>query len=616
MLRNFTALIGLCGMAFSATLQANDLCNPLNVGTCAIPFPSDYWAQASSQSPTGVELFIENEVLRPEILDQLPIAEGISPAALFNGSSGFSAASAVVFEFETRPVKKQIDATGGSQVVAYDLTTNEFVAIRSQVSTYARSSAVNGKSEIVEVYPISRWPFRHQIVVAVTEELPLNGETKDLNYFARDPGASAKQVAYMGQLQSAIVKAGLNPDEIRTATMFTVRDQAEVLAPVQKMVADTWERDHPIEDLKVDYLGYNDNKIAIITGRLRTDNYRTNGLDGGMVDFNKAPVDQWIRFRLTLPKASRTEGRVPVAFYAHGLATNKETDALMSGMNADLGIATFSVNFPNHGLRAKDDGGDLLNNIHVKHLPTVLGMLVQHIFDFTSAHKALLSLANLDVVRTRVGLFSCWQCGDRIPDIDTSRVFMEGTSLGGVLGSAYGALSPELMGASYHVAGVGITGILSDSVLWDTVFSRLEPSAANGAEALMMRGAIQHAMDPGDSINYLELFRNPTNGQGPRPLMIMTGARDGIVPNTGSTAMAVIADLPLVGTQRYEMPGVRLADDYDPEGYGVTQFRPLAYLVKPIVGDLVTRFSSHLSFFWPAMRQEQRQWIKRFILDQ
>jgi hypothetical protein len=60
------------------------------------------------------------------------------------------------------------------------------------------------------------------------------------------------------------------------------------------------------------------------------------------------------------------------------------------------------------------------------------------------------------------------------------------------------------------------------------MFASLVPPSANGAEALMLRSAIQQFLDSRDSINYMDYFRNPCIGNEARPLMLTMGASDTI----------------------------------------------------------------------------------------
>lgn len=593
--------------------QAQSVCNPLSLNTCGLPFPSDYWTVQDASSPTGTRIQTSDELIRPELLAQLPVENGISVEQIFNGASGFSAASAVVFEFAQRPDDSALDKYGADMVMAYDLTSGNFVDIRTQISNYARGRQVSAPSEVLEVYPLDRWSFGHTIAVVVTKALPIDGEEEDF-LSLQNNATSPEQQAYLTQLSQAIGQMGLQSDQIRNATLFTVRDRAEVLDPMRTLVERTFAAEHPLRNVTVNYKGYFSKRAAVITGELLTHNYRReNGI--GLVDFDGDYQEQWIPFRLSLPKAARNQGSVPVAFYAHGLGLSKESDLLVADQNASLGVATFSVDFPNHGARSKADGGMVFTNLTISKVTREIGMMTQNNIDFAAAHKALIGMADLDVVgKWRWG--GCWQCADGIPDLDTGRVFMQGTSLGGVLGSAYAALSPDLDGAVFHVSGVGVTSILAGSILWDVAFSHLEPPAATGAEALLLKGAIQQMLDYGDSINYIDLMRNPDNGRPIRPLFVITGAGDNIVPNDSSVAMARLAGLPIVGPLRYDIPGVEQRESADELGFGLTQQPPLTADLEFILGSLITDASAHISFMWTDTARQSKAWIKTYILNQ
>ncbi|MDF1781244.1 MAG: hypothetical protein P1U67_08120 [Alcanivoracaceae bacterium] len=610
----FATLTALSTSLLSMTAQAANGCNPLSLQTCTIPFPSNYWANADASSPTGVSLEMTSSLLRQEVADQLPAETGISVEGIFNGAHGFSAASAVVFEFDHAPDPGSLPKYAENVVIAYDLDAGEFVDVRAQISDYAKGNNVSAPANVLEVYPVSRWNFGHRIVVAVTKSLEISGETKDFQSLA-DSASGQSEKAYLAKLSSGLAQAGIAESNVRSATIFTVRDQEEVVGPMRMLVERTFSQDHPVRNIEVDYKTYSGKKAALITGELRTDNYRREG-GIGMVDFDATPKEQWITFRLTLPQAAHTSGKVPVAFYAHGLGADKSMDALVTTSNAGLGIATFSVDFPNHGDRKEVDGGGVFDNLEVSKLSREIGMMTQHTIDFAAAHKALIGMADLDVLGRLTWSSWCWKCADGIADMDTTRVFMEGTSLGGVLGSSYAALSPDLDGALFHVTGVGVTSILAGSILWESAFSGLEPPAANGAEAVMLKGAVQQLLDYGDSINYIETMRYPSDGRPIRPMMVFAGNGDSIVPNDGTIALAQIVEMPLVGEELFPMRGVVKLDDYDDLGFGVRQVPALAAGFEFLLGDALTGSTAHLSFIRLQANKAQKEWITRFILNQ
>lgn len=606
-----SAFFALLLLLASATAGAGP-CNPLSRDTCAVPYPSDYWAERDATSATGVTLRVPDDVIRPELLAQLPTDRGFSPEGIFSGASGFSAASAVIFEFDAAPETGAVPGDGGNAVIAWNLTRGQPVAIRAGVSEYAASDSVSAPSHAMEVFPGDRWAYGERILVAVTEELPVPGDVHTVASLCRDHRPGSREAAHCADLTRQLARAGLSPGQARAATVFTVRDRDEATGPMRDAVRDTWQRPHSVRNLDTRYFLLRGDVVARVTGEVRLDSYRRDG-GTGVVDFDAEPRDYWTGFRLTLPKAAKS-GSVPVVLYAHGLGLNKESDSLVTSMNAGLGLATFSIDFPNHGERADRDGGGVLTNLDPRSLPTQVGMMTQATLDFAGAHKALrTALADIDVLGQPTWWRWCWTCADGTADIDSSRVLMMGTSLGGVLGSTYASLSPDLDGALFHVTGVGITSILSGSILWDGLFSGLVPEAANGSEALMLRGAVQQSLDQGDAINFVDLMRHPDQPRAPRPLMILSGAGDSLVPNDSTVAAARLAELPLVGEKLYDMPGVPEAADYDAGGFGVRHYPPLTIGIS--LGDFINDATAHGIFLRREAVADQQDWMRRFFLQ-
>jgi pimeloyl-ACP methyl ester carboxylesterase len=601
----------VCGLSASAFAG---VCNPLSSATCGVPFPSNFWSVSSASSPTGVRLQLEDGIVRPEVLAQLPAADGFTPSLIFNGASGYSAATVAVFEFDKRPAEFTLPADGGSAVRAFDLDTGKFLPIRTSLSTYARSDKVSAPSEVLQVFPLSRWPYGHRVLIAVTGSLmvPFSFEPWFEAKVAKQPVGSP-EAAYAGQVRQALQAAGINSSYVRTATLFTVRDRNEAVAPMKNLLTATIARDHGVRNLKTSYELFNPDIAATVTGEIRLDNYRRKG-GIGTVDFSGATrMDEWVPFRLTIPRSAANKP-APVVIYAHGLGGSKDMmEGIVTDENASLGAATITIDFPNHGARTESNGGGVFDNLSIDRLDRQIGMMTQCTLDFGSLYKAVKSsLRNVDVV-AKLSLFNLnWMKADGLADLNVDRMSMQGTSLGGVLGSHFASLAPQLDGGRFSVTGVGITSILSESILWDTSFSKLEPPAANGAEALMLRAAIQQSLDYGDPINTLDYMHYPPLGQNKRALLITTGAGDTIVPNASSIAAAAIANLPLVGEQLYAMPGVRVQADYDADGYGIRQYRPWT---SPLdFGPWITGATSHLIFERPDEKAELKVFLQRFII--
>ena len=608
-------LLACAVLSLSVSATANEFCNPTSVDTCTLPFPSNYWSEQDANSPTGMHLNFSDDSIRPEILAELPVQDGFSPAGLFNGDSGYSAATPVIFEFNSTPDADTLPADGGSAIIAIDMNTGEQLEVRAQVSDYAQSDRVSSVSEVIEIFPRSRWAYGHDILVAVTTDLEL--AEPELGILSKLVTTDSEDFAYTSDLVAKLTANGINPLSVRNATTFKVRDRAEVVEPMFSAIDDVWDREHPVRNLDMTYNYVNRDIAGLLKGEVLVYNYRTNG-GTGVVDFDAEPIEQWIEFRLTIPASSRDGGAAPVALYAHGLGANKETDTTVSKMNAEIGIATYSVGFPNHGDRTEFDGGYVMSILSPDQLSKTIGMVVHNAIDFASAHRALqTTLAEVDFVGPKSWRSWYGNKADGVADIDATRVMMQGTSLGGVLGSVYGATSPDLKGSVYHVTGIGVTSILSGSILWEAMFASLVPPSANGAEAVMLRSAIQQFLDSGDSINYMDYFRNPRIGNEARPLMLTMGAGDTIVTNDSTVAAAHIGDLPVVGESLTELNGVRVEADYDDGGYGIRQYKPVVGTV-PLIWDgafaeAASNASGHLIFTRASDRPDQQEFIKRFI---
>lgn len=111
-------------------------------------------------------------------------------------------------------------------------------------------------------------------------------------------------------------------------------------------------------------------------------------------------------------------------------------------------------------------------------------------------------------------------------------------------------------------------------------------------------------------------MRYPDNGRPIRPLYVMTGAGDNIVPNDSSVALARIAGLPLVGDERYPMPGVEQRENADELGFGISHLPPLVADLEFLLGSLLTDASAHIAFLWTDTARQNKAWIREFILGQ
>ena len=615
LLRPFQGLnaLGLVVLMLLSQVSSATVCNPTGTLSCGLPFPSDIWSVDDPMSPTGLRLQVPDALFSVAALSELPQDEGVRPSQVFAGSSGYSAATGVLFQFASEPLLAEVPSDGGDKVVAIDLTTGQRVPVRVKVSQDAQAFRIPEVSYVLEIFPRSRWEYGHEILVVVTDDLPLTvPEAGLLSRLSLSQGYSASLVSDLRQ-------QGFDLRRVQNATRFTIRDRAEVSEPVFDVVEQMHNTDHPVRNLHVRHHHQDPDIAAIVRGEVQIHSFRdSNGT--GLVDFTAEPLAQWVPFRLVLPQAAR-EGSVPVALYAHGLGFNRLTDLPVKSPNAELGIATFGIDFANHGSRIETDGGYVFGILTPQELAIPLGMIVQSTIDFASVHQAVLtSLADLDVLGPDRDRRSGEYLPDGVADLDVSRIMMEGSSLGGVLGAIYGAVGPELHGSVYTVTGVGLTHILSESVLWDAMFKRATPRTASGVERVLLRTMLQQTMDHGDPINFIDYYRYPTPGHSARPLMLTMGEDDALVGNQATHAAALLLDMPVVGEILVVMDDVRYEEDFDADGYGIRQYLPL-YDKVPERWDakwlqLISDSSAHFSLLRPGDFEDQQEFIVRFVFPE
>lgn len=586
-------------------------CNPISMLTCSLPYPSDWVLKEDSLGKK--RLSIPEGFVREALLKEVPPT--LTPQTVFNGSDGFSAITSVLFELDSAPDESTLPLDGGESLLAFDLDSGKRIPVRVKMNDYARSDLVSAPSEVIEVLPVSRWQFSHRYVVLLTHNLKdKSGQpyklSKGFEHALTPPkeilgtGNAHEIYNYHKPLRNFLDNNNIAPSHLLSAVFFTIRSEENVTRPLKTMTNLVLTQPHPIRNIDTTY--YPIGPVAVtVTGEVKIYNFRDQY---GKMDFESLKKGskgkpQWVPFLLHLPNQARSK-KVPVSIYGHGLGATKESNWLVVLGNADLGIATASIGQPNHGARAEADGGHVFDRLETRYAPIMMGMITQSTVDFMSLYRALeTSLSELDV------LSETEDKADGVPEINGEFILYQGTSLGGVFGSTFAALAPNLKGAFLQVAGAGITNILSLSILWEGTFSQIEPKEANGAEAMLLKAGIQHEMDYGDGINYLHYYRNPPKGVTERPIAIQIGRGDGIVPTFSSQAFVSIVDLPLVGEQLFPME-VNSSSSQFVDGYGVVQSLPLFDI------GLFEETLGHISFLRPNSITLMRSWLTELVKDQ
>ncbi|HET8897448.1 MAG TPA: Ig-like domain-containing protein [Rhodanobacteraceae bacterium] len=310
---------------------------------------------------------------------------------------------------------------------------------------------------------------------------------------------------------------------------------------------------------------------------------------------------------MTVPNAASGKTRPatgwPIVIFQHGITRNR-TDMLgIAQTFAAQGVAVIAIDAPLHGLPPTDPfyigstpfgaiahertfGLDLSNND--TGAPGPDGKVDASGAYFINLQSLLTSRDNLrqavaDLVELAHAIPAVSYDGDTTPDFDGSKIGFVGQSLGGIIGTVFTAVDPDVQTSVLNVAGGGIARLLDGSV-------SIGPQVRAGlAAAGVVQGtpqydsffmAAQTVIDAADPINFAPLLA----GKGVL-LQEVVGSdvspTDQVVPNN-------VAGAPLSGTDPL-IPAM-----------GLTQITATTQSAAPL--HVVTRFLSgvHGSLLSPA----------------
>lgn len=506
-------------------------CNPLALTACGLPFPSDSFTVADPSSPTGRTVLVRNGLVSDGYTAAVP--DSMSPAGILNGASGFSVTTPVLFELGSELDPASLPADGGEAFVVFDTTTGERVPIRAEVDSEAARAAE--PSAVVRAWPAVRFEHSHHYLAAITRELraadgtpqrPSDGLVAALG--GVDPELSAELQPWF----TFLADRGLEGPSLVSLTEFTVRAEADVQGRMLEPVAKAGSRRHRAE---VDAVEPADKPAGalLVKGRVELTNFQR---PDGSFDAAAGGHPYWTTFQMLVPP-SAADSPAPVAIFGHGYGGNKTRMIEFSGDNAEAGVATLAIDWSYRGTRTVTDGEYVITLDEPSDQGRYTAMFNQGVVDVASLRAAVEeSLAELDVQPSG---------GDGVADLDTSRVIYEGTSYGGIVGTAALGAVPDLDGGILHVSGTGVMDVFVRTPIWP-MQKGLIPANGPGTDVALGVALLQHAVDGADGANWAHTYRDPLDGGPSRPVLLQYGEDDSWVHNPASEALVDIAALPPV----------------------------------------------------------------------
>src|SRR6185503_8663630 len=280
---------------------------------------------------------------------------------------------------------------------------------------------------------------------------------------------------------------------------------------------------------------------------------------------------KFIPFTVVIPAGTPPAGGWPVVIQQHGLGGQRDTVVQFGDADAARGFASIGIDAVGHGYRlfncqpTASCSQDLANNFGGTTIPDgfidgqVLGFdvsfLAVNLGFFQSFHNFVGIRDNFR--QTYVDLSSLVRLlqGNSVDvaigsNLDDTRIYYMGHSLGGLMGSGFIPIEPDVKAALLNAAGAGLSNqlFINSSIGADAqnlVNGILGLDPMNVADQFgLPLNIIQGILDPADAANQADLYAAPALGS-PRNVIQVEDFGDQVVPNQSNEALAIAANFPL-----------------------------------------------------------------------
>jgi hypothetical protein len=554
-------------------LSAADRCDFIGEqegSLCLLPFPDDYYTVADPTTATGRRLSLKTAAM-PANVNGVHI-----DATPYNASDGFSPGQTIVVKVPGLDNPDALKETGavpinhigryrdaGAPIVVLDADTGQRWPIWAEIDSNATSPARTA----LLINPATNFAAGHRYIVALRNLKTASGDEIEappgFRYYRDHLPTNAPVIKqrrqHFNKLFHTLHKAGIERDSLYLAWDFTVASDLNIARRALHMRDDAFAGlgDADLDDLEVqgdspefevtqvqNFTPTQDPELARrVNGTFTVPCYmKPNCAPGGTLNLgsNGLPVRNgtWeANFDCTIPR-SAVDGMPSPArplVYGHGLfggAGEVGADPLqelansygfvfcatdeigMSGsdIGTTAGILTDLSGFPKLADRLQQG---LLNELY-------LGRTLIHPDGFTSdpAFHVNGSLSTPSV-------------------LDTSRLYYNGNSQGGIMGGALTALSPDFTQAALGVAAMRYSLLLQRSVDYDPFAAVLNPSYPDELSRALIVSLIQMLWDRGDPNGYAHrMTTNPLPDTPPHRVLINVAFGDHQVTNFASDVEA------------------------------------------------------------------------------
>jgi hypothetical protein len=501
--------------------------------TCMVPFPDDYYTVADPSSETGRRVNFKTAGTPTN-------AHGTHiDATPYNASDGFSPGSAILVKIPGIETVADVRATGAvpinhlsqyrrnnAPVVVIDAQTGQ----RWPIWTEIDSTASDPSKAVVEIHPAVNFTSGHRYIVALRHLKNAAGQKLEapaaFRYYRDDVPSEQEAInarrPHYEELFSTLESAGIQRSNLYLAWDFTVASDANNTGRELAMRNDAFAQlgDTDLADgvpqgvspsFEVTSVENEPNPGEIarrVKGNFTVPCYMTpNCGPGGTLNLNASgvPVQNgtWsANFDCIIP-ASVTSGPAETgrpSLYGHGLFGDASEVASspqrsLSEAHKIVQCATDEI-----GMSESDLGSVVQALQDVSAFPTIPDRLQQGLLDELYLGRAMISSSGFttNAAFHQDGTLSSGSV------LDTSNLFYNGNSQGGIMGGALTAVSPDFTRASLGVPAMNYSVLLPRSVDFDEFAEILYPSYPNETTRPLVLDMMQMLWDRGEPDGYAE----------------------------------------------------------------------------------------------------------------
>jgi pimeloyl-ACP methyl ester carboxylesterase len=517
-----------------------------------LPYPSDYFTVADAATRTGRRLNLVGKTSR--MLDYFFNAKPVSclPNGL-NTTDGFGVTSKMWLTLSEAPNLRSMTPgvvpsfDDGALLLRLGAAATDDVLLPF-AATWTDDDKLLALAPSLPFEQTTRYAF---VLTdrALTAESQCYAASPAFNRIRRGQpadAAEARAAEPLGDLFAHLKAHGVDPLAVSAAAVFTTQDLRSDLEEVRQRLDQSGPPalDHvEVQPAPAGWQGVSEMVVMKLhaTGWRGKNGAFARGADGKLESFGDENLTAW----LAMPLPANAIQPMPIVVFQHGfMADHTEMSGVVPWL-CTAGFAVIGIDLPAHGER--NPLPPALNGIGYMNFFNPLAWRDngrQAAADHMALVRAIANLAKLDV----------WPPGggDGQPDLDVTKIFYLGHSLGGMTGAMSTALDPTFQAEVLHAPPGDFHTLILHSPFGEIaldILQLIQENLHNPAydRTVQFMDLYFPILESGVAMGYAPLLSpNPPSGQAPREALIQINAYDWAVPAPSSYFELAAGGIPLM----------------------------------------------------------------------